>query len=159
VRVTPVIEPTPVTEAVRVTPAEERSADASRFDTAQTQAQFAQAAGGFADEQFVPHGEQTESDVIADLRARAESGDGDAAVRLGKMYLDGDGAQKDAAQAVRLFTLGMSEGNADALYHLALCCLNGEGTDFDLNRGLQLMREAAEQGSGMAMQFMQEADK
>ena len=160
--VTPIIETTPVTpiiETTPVTPLTETATAAPPFDTAQSQAEYAQAAGGFADEQFVPHGEQPESDAIADLRARAESGDGDAAVRLGKMYLDGDGAQKDAGEAVRYFTLGMSEGNADALYHLALCCLNGEGTDFDLNRGLQLMHEAAEQGSGMATQFLQEAEK
>lgn len=97
--------------------------------------------------------------VIADLRERAESGDGAAAVTLSKMYLDGDGVHKDAAEGVRLLTLGVAAGNADALYHLGLCCLNGEGTDFDLNRGIQLVREAAEQGSEAAEQFLRDAEK
>lgn len=102
---------------------------------------------------------QTNGDTIALLRAQAESGDGEAAVRLGKLYLDGDGTQKDASEAVRLFTMGMAAGNADALYHLGLCCINGEGADFDLNRGLQLLHEAADQGSKLAAQFLRDAGK
>ena len=81
-------------------------------------------------------------------------------LHLGKLFLDGDGgARKDPNEAVRLFTLGVAAGNPDALYHLGLCCLNGEGTEFDLSRGMQLMHEAADQGSEAAAQFVRESEK
>ncbi len=98
-------------------------------------------------------------DLIDELHADAEAGDGSAANELGEILLTGDGIEKDLAEAVRYFEIAIELGNADGKYNLGLCYLNGEGVEPDAVKGVRLIKEAAAEGSKIAKEFEKEQIK
>jgi TPR repeat protein len=72
---------------------------------------------------------------IAALRERADGGDGEAALRLGRIYEDGLGVPRDDRRAAAWYQRGAALGN-----RLAMCCLAGALFD---GRGVEPSPEAA----------------
>ena len=69
-----------------------------------------------------------------------------AAMRLGKMYLDGKGTTKDEAQAFYWYSKAAETGNEQAQCVLAAMYYNGVGVTEDYQKALVWFRKAAEQG-------------
>ncbi len=61
-------------------------------------------------------------------RAEAEQGDPVAQYRLGLMYAEGRGVEKDPARAYRWIRRAADRGLADALFRLGVMYARGEGT-------------------------------
>lgn len=74
----------------------------------------------------------------------AEQGDADAQAMLGRMYLMGQGVQKDSEQASKWFKASASQGNAEAQFFLGSIYLLPRK---DVAEGLKWLRLAADQGN------------
>lgn len=76
----------------------------------------------------------------------AESGNAEAQGRLGYLFAEGKGVQRDFAKAVALFQQGAAQGNAIALYRLAGMYVTGRGVPKDGIKSNELIKEAAAKG-------------
>ena len=86
------------------------------------------------------------------LRLSADAGDAQAMFRLGECFRKGWGTERDLSASIGWYTLAAQAGNAQGAYALALLCLNGEeGFAQDKEKGLNWLRQAAEQGYGEAL--------
>jgi TPR repeat protein len=83
---------------------------------------------------------------LAELVARAESGDSKAQLQLGEAYAQGDGVAQDDVEAVRWFRKAADTGDARGEYSLGEMYLTGRGVTANLAEGLKWMRRAAEHG-------------
>lgn len=80
------------------------------------------------------------------LVPRAEAGDAEAQRLLGDRYLEGDGVDKDAAQAARWYRRAAEQGDARAPGRLGWLHEIGAGVDRDDLESVRWYRLAAEQG-------------
>ncbi|MBD0272201.1 MAG: sel1 repeat family protein [Acetobacteraceae bacterium] len=78
--------------------------------------------------------------------AAANAGVAEAAALLGTQYREGRGAQHDAAEAARWFTVAAENGVPEAQYNLGLMHYRGEGVPRQLHEALRWMRQAATNG-------------
>jgi TPR repeat protein len=83
---------------------------------------------------------------IATLKARAETGDTKAQVRLGVAYATGDGVTANETEAVQWFRKAAEKGDAAGEYSLGEMYLTGRGVDTNLAEGVKWTRRAAEDG-------------
>lgn len=74
---------------------------------------------------------------------------------LAKRLLEGDGADKNAEQAVSLLEECASRGDAAAMLMLAKCCAFGSGTQQDAKRAEELLSDAAAKGSKEAQALLE----
>jgi len=87
-----------------------------------------------------------QSDELAALQARAESGESAAQFALGARYLHGEGVEADNFEALRWLTLAADQGNANAQYNIAVMYLNGLGVIQDQAEALDWFVKAANNG-------------
>jgi TPR repeat protein len=74
--------------------------------------------------------------------------------RLGNAYLNGQGTNKDAAEAARWFQVGHEAGDPSSSYGLGVCYLLGEGVEADQVKAVELLEVAvAEKHAGAAAQL------
>ena len=79
------------------------------------------------------------------LLEQAEGGDASVYYDLGVRYTEGDGTDKDPAQAARWFALASEDGDLRATDLLGRCYQSGAGVEKDEARAAELYRQAAEQ--------------
>lgn len=83
-------------------------------------------------------------------KARAESGDAEAQVALGLMYMNGRGVAKNDFEAVRWYRLAAEQGNANAQSWLGYMYANGAVVEKNDQEAVRWYRLAAEQGDALA---------
>ena len=79
------------------------------------------------------------------LLEQAEGGDASVYYDLGVRYTEGDGTDKDPAQAARWFALASEDGDLRATDLLGRCYQSGAGVEKDEARAAELFQQAAEQ--------------
>lgn len=84
------------------------------------------------------------------LEACAKRGNTVAKYRLGKMYLEGEDIEKDAAAAIRWLTEAAEEGNEYAEYLLGKTYLNGRDIERDTEKAERYLRRSAGRGNKYA---------
>ena len=83
---------------------------------------------------------------ISALEARAASGDAEAHNILGNAYVNGQGVERDIAQAISHYEQAADEGFAAAAFNLGLIHEVGRGVELDLPRAFAYYLRAAELG-------------
>ncbi|MFR5860432.1 MAG: tetratricopeptide repeat protein [Flavonifractor plautii] len=78
------------------------------------------------------------------LLEQAEGGDASVYYDLGVRYTEGDGTDKDPAQAARWFALASEDGDLRATDLLGRCYQSGAGVEKDEARAAELFQQAAE---------------
>ena len=91
-----------------------------------------------------------ESDDIDSLRQRAEQGDVDAQIALGKIYLNGKEVPQNYAEAEKWYRLAAEKGHISAQLVLGGLHYAGEGVLQNHAEAFKLYRCAAEQGESGA---------
>jgi TPR repeat protein len=84
--------------------------------------------------------------AIADLKEMAYAGDVTSQVRLGVIYLTGDGVAKDDAEAMKWLRKAADQDNALAERYLAEMYFKGRGVPANNMEAAKWLRMAAEQG-------------
>jgi TPR repeat protein len=87
---------------------------------------------------------------LADLRARAESGDGAAASSLGTLHATGAGLAKNETEAVRWHRKGAELGFAEAMYRLGVAYANGQGVSKDETEAVAWYQKSSDKGNADA---------
>ena len=91
---------------------------------------------------------------LADVRARAESGEADVQFILGWMYDTGEGVPEDDAEAVAWYRKAAEQDIAVAQYNLGWMYATGVGVPLDDAAAVAWYRKAAEQGHADAQYFL-----
>lgn len=81
----------------------------------------------------------------------AEQGDAEAQNKVGMLYRDAIGVEKNDAEAVKWFRKSAEQGFADALCNLANMYYYGMGVEQDYKKAFELTFEAAKQGYARAL--------
>ena len=84
------------------------------------------------------------------LKAKADGGDAEARVQLGKLYTKGQAVPFDFKRAAKLFQQAADQGNAEAQTCLGELYDAGRGVPKDLNEAIKLYKLAAAQGNAGA---------
>ena len=84
--------------------------------------------------------------VIDEVRARAQTGDAEAQLALGRAYAIGLGVPEDDAEAARWFRLAADQGFAGAQFRLGLSYAHGITQLQDDAQAVRWYRLAADQG-------------
>lgn len=83
---------------------------------------------------------------IETIKAKAQAGDPEAQVELGKAYLEGkEGLTKDEATAVKWFRKAAEQGNAEGQYELGVCYFYGQGIISNNKEAERWLRKSADQ--------------
>ncbi|POU72587.1 hypothetical protein C3387_14150 [Leclercia sp. LSNIH6] len=95
--------------------------------------------------------EELKSNSVSDrdcnlVYASASSGDVDAQIKLGKMYRDGDGVEKDGKKAVEWLTRAAEQGSLDAHYLLGDIYASGNGVPLSYSKALEWFKFPLDQG-------------
>jgi uncharacterized protein len=101
---------------------------------------------------------QISAEDIARVRAQADSGDPAAQESLARMYLVGQGVEKDKQKAVEWFHKSARQGNADAMYDLGSAYYNGDGVSVNDTLSFAWFTLANEKGNPMAAEAVQRAE-
>ncbi len=89
-----------------------------------------------------------ELEALIDLWSlAAERGDGMAQGRLAACYLNGQGVEKNPAEAWRLAYAAVEAGNPDGYWVIGNCYLDGKFVNKDPSRALEVFRQGHEEGS------------
>jgi TPR repeat protein len=78
------------------------------------------------------------------LRKAALKGNGDSMSRLGEMYFNGWGVERNIATATDWYRRGVTMASAAAMNNLGTCLLRGDGVARNIPEGLALIEKAAE---------------
>jgi TPR repeat protein len=84
---------------------------------------------------------------LAQITARAESGNAEAQNSLGLIYAKGQGVKQDYTQAAKWYRLAADQGNAGAQASLGELCEVGQGVPRSDTEAAKWYRMAAERGS------------
>ncbi len=84
------------------------------------------------------------------LKVKADGGDAEARVQLGKLYTQGQAVPFDFKQAAKLFHDAADQGNSEAQTCLGELYDAGRGVPRDLNEAIKLYKLAAAQGNAGA---------
>lgn len=74
---------------------------------------------------------------------KAAKGNANAQYQLGFLYLNGEGVEKNAYEAVKWFRLAAEQGYLPAIYYLGLCYSDGEGVNQDKEESVFWLQKAA----------------
>src|SRR2546423_533464 len=100
--------------------------------------------------------QQTKADQkpIEEVKAKAEAGDAESQVELGRRYDEGAGVAKDQVEAVKWFRKAAEQNYAKAQYNLGVCYEHGEGVTKDPVEAYKWLLLAARQGDEHAKKNM-----
>ena len=87
---------------------------------------------------------QSYSKAATWFRLSAKQGDSEAQYRLGMMYEQGDGVEKDLEKAVKLYRFAADQGHAMAQVNLGWMYINGHGVEEDLDEAAKWYRRSDE---------------
>jgi TPR repeat protein len=82
---------------------------------------------------------------IEEVKAKAEAGDAESEVELGRRYDNGEGVVKDHAEAAKWYRKAAEQNYGPAQNNLGLCYEHGEGVAADRVEAAKWYRKAAEQ--------------
>ena len=91
----------------------------------------------------------TNSETIAELKAKAEKGDAAAQSSLGTMYLTGFHVPRNLVEAVKWFRKAANQGDIRAQGNLGTMYRMGQGVPQDYVEAVKWYRRSAEQGDQM----------
>lgn len=91
------------------------------------------------------------NDTIQILEKYVIANDPKAETKLGKLYLDGHGVEKDSAKAFQLFSKAFAKREASAARYLGSMHLKGEFVAKNIEEAVNLMGNAASLGDSEAM--------
>jgi TPR repeat protein len=96
--------------------------------------------------------QQTKPDQkpIEEVKAKAEAGDAESEVELGRRYDKGEGVMKDHAEAAKWYLKAAEQNYAPAQYNLGLCYEHGNGVAANRVEAAKWYRKAAEQNDAAA---------
>ena len=96
--------------------------------------------------------QQTKADQkpIEEVKAKAEAGDAESEMELGRRYNKGEGVAKNEVEAVKWYRKAAEQNNADAQYMLGVCYYAGEGVAKDQAEATKWYRTAAKQNLAAA---------
>ena len=83
---------------------------------------------------------------LESLKTQAQGGDTAAQLRLGQMYLDGQGVSQDQQEAAQWYAMAADAGHVGGISSLAALYQVGWGVDLDEARALELYEQAAAMG-------------
>lgn len=83
---------------------------------------------------------------IAELKAKAQTGDPKAQVKLGELYDDGKGVPEDAGAAAQWYGKAAEQGDPAGQNSLGVMYRLGRGVDKDLKEAVRWYQKAARQG-------------
>jgi TPR repeat protein/serine/threonine protein kinase len=107
--------------------------------------------GKRVDVDLLRNGKQTTVTVlIEDVRIAAEQGNASAELLLGSMYFDGEGVERNYAEAFAWYQRAASDGLAEAENNLGASYLNGWGVEKDSRAAMVWFHKAAMQDSPAA---------
>src|SRR6266478_3141229 len=91
--------------------------------------------------------QQTKADQkpIEEVKAKAEAGDAESEVELGRRYDNGEGVVKDHAEAAKWNRKAAEQNYAEAQYNLAVGFGTGQGVAKDPVEAVKWVRKAAGQ--------------
>lgn len=84
------------------------------------------------------------------LRDRALSGDADAQLQMGGLFIKGQTVERDYEEAGKWFRLAAAQGQAQAQYNLGMMYASGRGAPLDHGESARWYRLAADQGLDLA---------
>lgn len=87
---------------------------------------------------------------FVELKKRADSGDADAQINLGRLYHDGQGVPQDYVQARQWYEKAAAQGNAFAQHAIGSLYANGRGVPQDYAQARKWYEKAAAQGLAKA---------
>ena len=90
------------------------------------------------------------SDVLRELIALANGGDGVAQLAVAKMYHVGPNGRPDLHQAIRWYRVAADHGEAEAEFQLGMIYLNGQGVTECEETALRWLGRAADGGHSEA---------
>jgi hypothetical protein len=93
-------------------------------------------------------------DPLDNLRSLAASGDATAQWRLGRMYFEGDGVEKDYSAALAFLRPSAEVGNPNSQGLVGIAYNLGLGVAVDFNEAEKWLLKAAKQGSDAAAFFL-----
>ena len=88
--------------------------------------------------------------AMRELRPLAEQGLAAAQFNLGLLYANGQGVQKDDAQARQWYEKAAAQGHADAQVNLGILFVYGRGVPQDYKMAVYWLRLSANQGNDLA---------
>ncbi|AMH94277.1 polysaccharide/polyol phosphate ABC transporter ATP-binding protein [methanogenic archaeon ISO4-H5] len=86
-------------------------------------------------------------ECLKQLERFAENGNAEAAYKLGSIYLDGLGLEKNIVQAVKWFQRGSDLGHVWSKMRLAEVYRDGREVQQDIKKAVELFRDGAKQGN------------
>ena len=92
----------------------------------------------------------TVASELDSLKASAEQGDATAQLKLGYMYVKGEGVPQNYIEAVRWFRMAAEQGNVAGQFDLGLMYYAGAGVPQNNTVAARWIRMAAEQGDAEA---------
>src|SRR6266700_827321 len=92
--------------------------------------------------------QQTKADQkpIEEVKAKAEAGDAESEVELGRRYDKGEGVAKDQGEGVKWYRKAAEQNDAEGQLYLGLSYVKGEGVAEDLVEAYKWLLLAARQG-------------
>ena len=90
--------------------------------------------------------DKREPTKVAKLRKQAEAGDADAQYALGCKYYEGDGVERDYAEALQWYRKAAAQGSSSGLCDVGYCYRNGTGVKQDCAKAIPFYRKAADSG-------------
>jgi len=106
----------------------------------------------------VPAGEEQLAATLRDTRA-AERGDAIAQTNLGEMYRQGQGVEKDDAEAIEQHPMAADQGANSGRRNLGVMSKDEPGAARDEVKGIAWYRKAADQGNADAQNSLREMDR
>jgi TPR repeat protein len=105
---------------------------------------------GMAQTQASPTAPLSHGEIVQ-LQAKAQAGDPNAQLNLGRAYEDGDGVRQNDQLAVKWYWAAAERGNAIAQNNLGLMIRSGRGVEQDKQEAVRWYRKAAKQKNPSAM--------
>ena len=100
--------------------------------------------------------EQNWTAAIDNYRAAAAAGNEEAYCLLGDCYDRGEGVKRNEAQAFYHYSQAAERGSIKAIRKMAIFLLDGRGVRKDVERGMALLRKAAQAGDATAQFILDE---
>jgi TPR repeat protein len=92
---------------------------------------------------------------IKSLEKKASGGDIEAMLKLGELFLNGEGIEINYAEAIKWLEMASVKGSARAKSYWGIILVSGgHGVEKDEKLGVDLMIQAAEQNDGMAQYIL-----
>lgn len=101
----------------------------------------------------VPAAEQpaVANEALPSLRARAEAGNMEAQLELGRRYIQGMGVGRNDVEASKWLLRAAEQGNAQAQFNVGVMYERGVGLETNLTKAIDFYRKSAAQNTPMAL--------